>query len=128
MGTPTTHRDVIAWREAMALVETVYQDTARFPPQEAFGLQAHIRRAALAVPSHLAEGTMRDTVGELVRSLGMSCGSLAALETQLEIAVRLGYLKPDAGVVIRAHRLGTLVTTLRNSLASEVPKDNSGDH
>jgi four helix bundle protein len=122
MRAPPTYRDVIAWREAMALVQAVYRDTARFPPQEAFALRAQIRQAALAVPSRLAEGATRDTVGELVRFLGMSCGSLAALETQLEIAVRLGYLERDASAVIRTHRLGVLVTALRRSLAKERPR------
>lgn len=111
----------------MALVEAVYRDTARFPPEEAFGLAEQIRHAAVAVPSRLAEGTTSDSIVELVRFLGMSCGSLAALQTQLEIAVRLGYLAPDASAVTRTHRLGTLVTTLRQSLADEVPRPNSGD-
>jgi four helix bundle protein len=122
MGIPTTHRDVLAWREAMALVEAVYRDTARFPAEETFALAAQIRNAALAVPSHLAEGVTRDTIGELIQFLGMSCGSLAALETQLEIAVRLGYIEPDASAVTRTHHLGVLVTTLRRSLRNGLPK------
>ena len=106
----------------MALVEAVYRDTARFPPEEALGLAEQIRHSALAVPSRLAEGTTSDSVIDLVRFLGLSCGSLAALQTQLEIAVRLGYLEPNARAVIRTRRLGLLVTTLRHSLACEIPK------
>ncbi len=117
-----THRDVIAWREAMALVEAVYRDTARFPAEEGFGLAAQIRNAAVAVPARLSEGTTRGSVSELIRLLGVSCSSLAALETQLEIAVRLGYLKSDARAVIGAQRVGALVTTLRRSLASQMPR------
>jgi len=111
----------------MALVEAVYRDTARFPPEEALALRARIRHAALAVPSRLAEGTTRDTIDELVQFLGMSCGSLAALETQLEIAVRLGYLEPDASAIIQTHRVGVLVATLRQSLGNELPKNSGGD-
>ena len=122
MGTPLTHRDVIAWREAMALVEAVYRDTARFPSDEGSGLAAQIRNAAVAVPARLAEGATRGSVSELVRFLGVSCSSLAALETQLEIAVRLGYLEPDARAVMDAQRVGMLVTTLRHSLAGYAPK------
>jgi four helix bundle protein len=122
MGTPRTHRDVIAWRQAMVLVEAVYRDTARFPREEAFGLAAQIRNAALAVPARLAEGATRGSVRELIQLLGASCGSLAALETQLEIAVRLGYLKPDARAVIEAQRVGVLVSTLRRSLGSQMPR------
>lgn len=119
MGIPTTHRDVIAWREAMALVEEVYRDTARFPAEEMFALTAQIRRSALAVPAHLAEGATRDTIRELIQFLGMSCGSIAALETQLEIAARLGYLESGAGSMIRTRRLATLVSVLRQSLRKE---------
>ena len=122
MGTPLTHRDVIAWREALVLVEAVYRDTARFPAEEGSGLAAQIRNAAVAVPACLAEGATRGSVGELIRLLGVGCGSLAALETQLEIAVRLGYLKSDARAVIGAQRVGVLVTTLRRSLASQMPR------
>ena len=122
MGTALTHRDVIAWREAMALVEAVYRDTARFPPEEGSGLAAQIRSAAVAVPARLAEGSTRGSVGELIRLLGVSCGSLAALETQLEIAVRLGYLEPDARAVIGAQRVGVLITALRRSLSSQMPR------
>ena len=127
MAAPTTHRVVIAWQEAMALVEAVYRDTARFPRHETFALRAQIRQAALCVPSRLAEGATRGTVGELLAFLAMSCGSLAALETQLEIAMRLGYLEPHAGAVIRTRRLGMLVTTLRLSLASEESGNNDDE-
>lgn len=106
----------------MALVEAVYRDTARFPAQETFGLAAQIRNAAAAVPARLAEGATRGSIGELNRLLGASCSSLAALETQLEIAVRLGYLEPDACAVVGAHRVGVLVTSLRRSLARDAPR------
>ena len=125
MALPTTHRDVIAWREAMVLVAEVYRDTARFPRHEVLGLAAQIRQAALSVPSHLAEGATRETVSELVRFLGMSCGSIAALDTRLEIAVRLGYLAPDAGAVTRARRLGALVSTLRETFQKEAIEERS---
>ena len=125
MGIPTTHRDVIAWQEAMVLVAEVYRVTARFPHDELLGLTAQIRQAALSVPSRLAEGTTRETVHELVRFLGMSCGSIAALETQLEIAVRLGYLAADAAAVTRTHRVGVLLSTLREALRKEAIEERS---
>ena len=125
MSVPTTYRDVIAWREAMALVADVYGDTARFPRGEAYGLMTEIRRAAVAVPSYLAEGTTRDTVRELVRFLGMSCGSIAALETRLEIAVGLGYLAADAVAVTRTRRVGALLSALRESLRGKATKKHS---
>jgi len=115
METPSTHRNLLAWREAMHLVELIYRDTAAFPSQETFGLTAQIRRAAVSVPSNIAEGAARNSSGELVQFLGIACGSIAELETQLELAVRLGYLKADAASVTQSNRVGMLARTLRKS-------------
>lgn len=116
MATYTTHRDLAAWREAMTLVELVYRDTAAFPREETFGLKAQIRRAAVSVPSNIAEGAARNTTKELVQFLGIGCGSLAELDTQLELAVRLGYLSADAEAVKQTGRVGRIVRLLRKSL------------
>src|SRR4249920_89299 len=91
-GTPLTHYDLIAWQEAMTLVEAVYRDTEGVPRREMFGLTAQIRRAAVSIPSNLTEGSARNSRKELLQFVGVSCGSLAELQTQLQIAVRLGYL------------------------------------
>jgi len=99
----------------MTLVEAVYRDTASLPREEMYGLTAQIRRAAVSVPSNIAEGAARNSSGELVQFLGIACGSLAELETQLELAVRLGYLKADAESVAQSSRVGMLVRTLRKS-------------
>jgi four helix bundle protein len=115
MDSMNTHRNLLAWREAMTLVESVYRDSAGFPKEETFGLKAQIRRAAVSVPSNIAEGAARNTSGELVQFLGITCGSLAELETQLELAIRLGYLDANADSVIQSSRVGMLVRTLRKS-------------
>lgn len=115
MDTPGTHRNLLAWREAMTLVEVVYRDTASLPQEEMFGLKAQIRRAAVSIPSNIAEGAGRNSPGELVQFLGIACGSLAELETQLELAIRLGYLKPDVGSLGQSGRVGMLLRTLRRS-------------
>jgi len=115
MDTPHTHRDLLAWREAMDLVEAVYRDTTTLPKEEMFGLTAQIRRAAVSIPSNIAEGAARNSPGELLQFLGIACGSLAELETQLELAIRLGYLTADAGCVAQSSRVGMLVRTLRKS-------------
>ena len=99
----------------MALVEVVYRDTANLPQEEMFGLKAQIRRAAVSVPSNIAEGAARNTPGELVQFLGIACGSLAELETQLELAIRLGYLKAGTDSIAQSSRVGMLVRTLRKS-------------
>ena len=110
------HRDLIAWREAMSLVEIVYRDTESFPRDEVFGLRTQVRRAAVSVPSNIAEGSGRNSTAELRHFVGIACGSLAELETQLELAVRLGFMGADAVAVRQADRVGKLVNALRGSL------------
>ena len=100
----------------MRLVRVVYQDTASFPREELFGLTAQIRRCAISIPSNIAEGAARNSSGELLQFLGITCGSLAELETKLELSVELGYLKPDADAISLTSRVGMLVRLLRKSL------------
>ena len=119
MPAPSTHYDLIAWQEAMNLVEAVYRDTEGFPPKEAFGLTAQIRRAAVSIPSNLAEGAARNSRKELIQFVGISCGSLAELQTQLQLAIRLGYLAATARSIDQAIRVGRLVRSLRRSLRPE---------
>jgi four helix bundle protein len=111
-----SHYDLIAWQEAMNLVEAVYRDSEAFPDREMFGLTAQIRRAAVSIPSNLAEGAARNSRKELLQFVGISCGSLSELQTQLQIAVRLGYLAAEAESVSRATRVGKLIRGLRKSL------------
>lgn len=116
MDAPGTHRDLAAWREAMTLVEMVYRDSASFPREEVFGLTAQLRRAAISVPSNIAEGAARNSSGEFMQSVGIACGSAAELETQLELAVRLGYLEANADAINQTSRVGMLVRLLRKAL------------
>jgi four helix bundle protein len=116
MSAPTTHYDLIAWKEAMALVEAVYRDTEGFPQKEVFGLTSQIRRASVSIPSNLAEGAARNSRKELLHFVGISCGSVAELETQLALAVRLGYLQPNAPCLNQVTLVGKLVRSLRRSL------------
>ena len=115
MDTSGTHRSLLAWREAMTLVEKVYLDTNAFPRDENFGLRSQIRRAAVSIPSNIAEGAARNSPAELVQFLSIACGSIAELETQLELAVRLGYLLPSSESIAQSSRVGMLVRTLRKS-------------
>ena len=115
MSPTGTHRNLLAWREAMTLAERVYRDTGALPREEVFGLRSQIRRAAISIPSNIAEGAGRSSPPELVRFLSIACGSLAELETQLELAVRLGYLPASAPSLEQASRVGMLLRTLRKS-------------
>ena len=88
------HEKLRAWELGMALVEAVYRCTERFPADERFGLCNQLRRAAVSVPSNIAEGAARGSSADYLRFLYMARGSLSEVDTQLKIAQRLAYL-PD---------------------------------
>ncbi len=79
-------KDLLAWQRAMQMVRAVYELTAQFPAAERFGLSGQMRRAAISVPSNIAEGYGRVTTGEFMQFLGHARGSSAEVETQLMIA------------------------------------------
>lgn len=110
------HRKLIVWQEAMNLVEMVYRSTARFPGEEMYGLVAQLRRSAVSVPSNIAEGAGRNSRRELFQFVGIASGSLAELDTQLEIAARLGYIIRDSEPIKLSSRVGQLLVALRRSL------------
>ena len=87
-----SYRDLEIWQKAMNLVEGIYQATQSFPRQEQFQLTGQIRRAAVSIPSNVAEGHGRTGPGEFLHFLSMAHGSLMEVETQVLIAQRLGYL------------------------------------
>jgi four helix bundle protein len=92
-----SHRELKVWRQAMALVEGVYRATGAFPSAEQFGLTAQLRRSAVSVPSNIAEGFARSGSKELLHYLSVAAGSLSELDTQVKLAIRLGYLEaPEA--------------------------------
>ena len=99
----------------MQLVEAVYRATSSFPVDERFGLTAQLRRAAISVPSNIAEGAARRSTSEYLRHLSFARGSLAELSTQLEIAQRLGFgTNPiiDVALLERTFaRLNALIST-----------------
>jgi four helix bundle protein len=98
-----SHRDLIAWQKGMDLIEQVYQVTRRFPQDERFGLVSQIRRAAVSIPSNIAEGFGRRTKQDYMRFLDMARGSANELDTQLQIAERLQFMpKQQAGDLLTA--------------------------
>ena len=86
------YSELIAWQKAIDLVATVYQATDSFPQREVFGLTNQMRRAAVSVPSNIAEGQGRSTTKDFLHFLSVARGSLQELETQIIIAHRLSYL------------------------------------
>jgi len=87
------YRDLLVWRKGIDLVKEIYRLTRPFPTDERFGLVSQMRRAAVSVPSNIAEGQARRTTGEFVQFVSQAEGSLAELDTQLIIAAELGYAK-----------------------------------
>jgi four helix bundle protein len=86
-----SYRDLVAWKKAMTLVSAVYRCTQVFPKIETYGLMSQLRRAAVSVPSNIAEGQARLSTGEFRHFLGNARGSLMEVETQILIAQGLGY-------------------------------------
>ena len=86
------HKDLDVWKRAMDLVEQIYLLTSSFPSSEIYGLTTQIRRAAVSVPSNIAEGASRTGDKELLYFLNVATGSIAEIETQLLIGVRLKYV------------------------------------
>ena len=91
MGTIQSHRDLSVWQLGMDIAEQVYALTQSFPPDEKFGLTSQLRRAAASVPANIAEGNARDSTKDYLRFLAFAVGSLAEMETFLELAIRLSY-------------------------------------
>jgi four helix bundle protein len=90
------HKKLDAWKVALDLVSEIYKVTDSFPAREGYGLTSQIRRAAVSVPSNIAEGAGRQTKKEFVNYLHMAQGSLSEVDTQSEIAKKLGYLSATA--------------------------------
>jgi len=89
------YRELTVWQKAMVLVEEVYKLTETFPQSEQYGLTNQLRRAAVSIPSNIAEGNSRNSLQEYARFLSIARGSKSEVETQLEIGVRLNYISPD---------------------------------
>ena len=116
MGKP--HEQLDAWKYAMQLVKVVYQMTSTFPPEERYGLAQQMRRAAVSIPSNLAEGAGRNGVKEYVQFIGIARGSLAELETQMQIAVMLGFATDDHDAFKLSDQTGKLLTGLYKKWSS----------
>jgi four helix bundle protein len=90
-----SYKDLVAWQKSMDLVTATYRTTAGFPRDELFGLTSQLRRAAVSIPSNIAEGQGRLSEKEFRYFLGQARGSLMEVETQIQIAENLGYLKKE---------------------------------
>jgi four helix bundle protein len=115
-------RELHVWQRGMDIVEAVYRISATFPKSESYGLTGQVRRAAVSVPSNIAEGHSRASTKEYLNYVSMAQASLAEVETQLEIASRLGYLAAAelSALLEQAAVLGKQLYALRNALAKRI--------
>jgi four helix bundle protein len=112
-------RDLRVWQQGMTLVEDIYKLTESFPKHQQFTLVNHLQKTAISVPSNIAEGYARAHRKEYLQHLATAYGSLAELETQLEIAYRLNFVKQELyhPVVQKMVSLGKQLLSLRTSLS-----------
>jgi four helix bundle protein len=88
-------RDLNVWKLSIELVKDIYQVTAKYPPVEIYGLTNQLRRAAISIPSNIAESQGRNSFKEFKQFIAIALGSLAELETQLIISHEIGYLNRE---------------------------------
>jgi four helix bundle protein len=118
-------RDLDVWHLGVELAETVYRVTARFPKSELFALSSQMRRAAVSIPSNIAEGRARDSTREFLHFLAISRGSLAELDTQLELAIRLDYTDSELHAArMQSEVLGKKLNRLQTTIRSQLPTAN----
>jgi len=113
-----SYRELIAWQKAMEFVMDVYGATKFFPRDEVYGLASQLRRAAVFIPSNIAEGQARFSAQEFYFFLGRARGSLVEVETQLMIAQNLGYITPEHGkkMLDKAGEVGRILNGLIGSI------------
>ncbi len=90
-----SYRDLIVWQKGIKLAKEIYQITSQFPKHERYGLVSQLRRAAVSVPSNIAEGQARRKPNDFIRFLHISLGSLAELDTQVILANEFRYIQPN---------------------------------
>jgi four helix bundle protein len=115
-------RALDVWQRSMALVEECYRTTRSFPDDERFGLTSQIRRAAVSIPSNVAEGRCRKSTATYANHVDIALGSHGELETLIEVACRLGYLTKTAGepLISSCQAVGQMLTRLHQSLELKI--------
>jgi four helix bundle protein len=120
MNNINSYRDLIVWQKAMLFVKQVYEMTGEFPQQELFGLTQQLRRSAISVPSHIAEGSGRGTTPDYVRFLQIAPGSLFEAQTQIVLGTQLNYLTSpqSTGPLPLANEIDRMLNSLISKLTN----------
>jgi four helix bundle protein len=116
---PAGYRDLLVWQKGMVLAKEIYRITRAFPSDERFGLVSQMRRAAVSIPSNIAEGQARRTTNEFIQFISQAEGSVAELDTQLTLSNDLGYCVIDQAVCAAEmiSELKKMLNALRRTLA-----------
>ncbi|MFC7356848.1 four helix bundle protein [Jejudonia soesokkakensis] len=114
------HKELDVWKKGMLLVEKVYTVSSAFPDSERFGLTSQIRRAAVSIPSNIAEGAARKSDKELLQFLSIALGSLAEVETHYLIALRLNFLEEDISLANLITKEKQLLLGFRNYIKKKM--------
>ncbi|MGH2534214.1 MAG: four helix bundle protein [Thermomicrobiales bacterium] len=117
-------RDLRVWKLGMDLAEMIHKQTEAFPRHELYGLANQLRRAAVSIPSNVAEGHTRESTKEYLQAISIARSSLAEVETQCELAVRFGYLKAAQFEEVKeiVVPLGKQLASLRNALERKLER------
>lgn len=111
-----SHKDLTVYKTSIDLVIDIYQQSQNFPDSEKFGLTSQIRRASVSISSNISEGAARSSKKEFIRFLYIALGSVAEIETQLEIAYRLKFIKNTPEVVEKIIYIRRMILKLIQSL------------
>ncbi|MBS1808040.1 MAG: four helix bundle protein [Acidobacteria bacterium] len=115
------YKDLLVWQKGIRLVRCIYELTRYFPAEEKFGLTSQLRRAAVSVPSNIAEGQARNSVAEFIHFISYAEGSVAELDTQLIVAIELGFLSQEnaqetLGIILELRKM---LSALRLKLSTK---------
>jgi four helix bundle protein len=113
-----SYRDLEVWRKAMELAQKCYEITADFPNREVYGLASQIRRAAVSIPSNIAEGHSRRSRQAYLNHISIALGSQSELETQIDLSCRLGFISKQSSeeILLMAAEVGRMLHGLVSSL------------
>ena len=114
-----SYRDLIVWQKSMAVVKLIYVETRSFPREEIFGLSSQMRRAAVLIPCNIAEGQGRASKKEFKQFIAVARGSILELQTQLQIAADLEFIRAENAELLieRTEELLRMLNALIKSLA-----------
>src|SRR3954471_1714927 len=115
-----SYKDLVVWQKGISLAKFTCQITTKFPTDEKFGLVSQMRRAAVSIPSNVAEGQARHTTGEFIQFISHAEGSTAELDTQLVVAVDLAFCDRESALPVyeALDEIRRMLNALRRKLAS----------